>query len=171
MEGKMKYFLLVTGIILAGCSSPVTFAATSGDPTNYAEQYVGLHERTDRAALRELTGVDPVHTEWCAAFVNAILEKDGVPNLYDLGSKYPLVARQFLEYGQRINRADIQRGDLVIFPRGRAGWQGHVGFYVGKTLQDGKEVWIILGGNQDNTVSYAYYNPAYAIGIRRYTAE
>lgn len=160
-----KIFLLSSILIVSGCGFG---SVSASDLTNYAEQYIGLHERTDRAALKNLTGVDPVQTEWCAAFVNAILEKDGVPNLYDLGSPHPLLARQFLEYGTRVRKQDIQRGDLVIFPRGREGWQGHVGFYIGEG-PDG--TWVILGGNQDNTVSYAYYDPEYAIGIRRYTAE
>ena len=62
-------------------------------------------------------------------------------------------------------KENIQRGDLVIFPRGNQGWQGHVGFYVGS---DDQGRWVILGGNQDNTVSYRLYNPRRAIGIRRW---
>jgi len=107
-----------------------------------------------------------VRTEWCAAFVNAVLEIDGIPSLNNLNHPYPLTARAFLTWGQPVLKENIQRGDLVIFPRGNQGWQGHVGFYVGST-EDGR--WVILGGNQDNTVSYRLYSPKRAIGIRRWT--
>jgi uncharacterized protein (TIGR02594 family) len=134
------------------------------DPTASAVEYLGLHERNDRTKLRELVGVDPVRTEWCAAFVNAILELEGIPSNKD--HKYPLTARAFLDWGSPINPQDIQRGDLVIFPRGRQGWQGHVGFYIGRHSSGN---WIILGGNQSNQVRYELYDPKQALGIRRWS--
>jgi hypothetical protein len=63
---------------------------------------------------------------------------------------------------------DIKTGDVVVFPRGSGGWQGHVGFYYGTTP---KGEWVILGGNQDNTVSYKMYAPNKAIAIRRWEKE
>ena len=75
------------------------------------------------------------------------------------------MARSFLKWGSPINPQDIQRGDLVIFPRGREGWKGHVGFYVGRAM-DGS--YIILGGNQANQVRYDLYSPQKALGIRRW---
>jgi len=133
-----------------------------------AQPYLGLTERQDRAELKEFTGVDPVRTEWCAAFVNAVLEVDGIPGS-DSVSDYPLTARSFLKWGNSVEPTDIQRGDIVVFPRGTQGWQGHVGFFVEE--QNGQ--WLILGGNQSNEVRYDLYNPRRAIGIRRYinTAE
>jgi len=128
-----------------------------------AEEFLGLNEYQNRQQIKELTGVDPVRTEWCAAFVNAVLELDGIPNNDD--HKYPLTARAFLDWGSPIEAEDIQKGDLVIFPRGRQGWQGHVGFYYG-TTPEGK--WVILGGNQSNSVRYDLYNPKRALGIRRW---
>ena len=130
----------------------------------YAEEMVGLSERYDRAQLTDVLGIDPVRTEWCAAFVNAILELDGIPGSESV-SEYPLLARSFLEWGERVEPADIQRGDIVVFPRGNQGWQGHVGFFAGHDLDNN---WVIVGGNQDNTVSYAIYKPTTAIGVRRW---
>lgn len=124
-----------------------------------------MNERQNRAELRELVGVDPVRTEWCAAFVNAILEIEGIPGSESV-SKNPLLARSFLDWGSPINPQDIQRGDIVVFPRGREGWKGHVGFFIQRS-DDGR--WIILGGNQSNTVRYDYYDPKRALGIRRWT--
>ena len=134
--------------------------------TEIASEYIGLHEYHNRQQLKDLLNIDPVRTEWCAAFINSILELDGIPNLNDINHKYPLTARAFLDWGQSVDPIDIQQGDLVIFPRGKASWQGHVGFYVGTTEQ-GR--WLILGGNQDNTVSYKVFNPNKALGIRRWS--
>lgn len=74
------------------------------------------------------------------------------------------MARSFLQWGSPVNPEDIQRGDIVVFPRGREGWKGHVGFYVGRH-DSGK--WVILGGNQANSVRYDLYDPKRALGIRR----
>ena len=135
------------------------------DPSVKAEEYFGLHERQDRNELKELVGVDPVRTEWCAAFVNAILEIEGIPGSESV-SENPLLARSFLDWGSPINPQDIQRGDLVIFPRGREGWKGHVGFYIGRSPNGS---WLILGGNQANQVRYDLYDPKRALGIRRWS--
>ena len=121
-----------------------------------------MHERQNRQQLKELTGVDPVRPEWCAAFVNAILELEGIPN--NDHHKYPLTARAFLDWGNSINPQDIMPGDIVVFPRGNQGWQGHVGFYVGRHAS-GK--WVILGGNQANSVRYDLYDSKRVLGIRR----
>jgi uncharacterized protein (TIGR02594 family) len=135
-----------------------------------AQPYIGLEERLHRGELRELLSVDPVRTEWCAAFVNSVLEIDGIPNLNDQDQYPPLMARSFLYWGEPVERDRIQRGDVVIFPRGTQGWQGHVGFYVETQTHNGREYWVILGGNQNNEVRYDLYSPPRALGIRRYTA-
>ena len=124
-----------------------------------------MHERQNRQQLKELTGVDPVRTEWCAAFVNAILELEGIPN--NDHHKYPLTARAFLDWGNSINPQDIMPGDIVVFPRGNQGWQGHVGFYVTTVDTPKGQRWVILGGNQANSVRYDLYDPNRALGIRR----
>ena len=153
-------FFLLTGCI--NISSDYT-----GDSVITAQPYVGLQERQNRSELKDLTGVDPVRIEWCAAFVNAVLELDGIPGS-DSVSDYPLTARSFLKWGNRVEPKDIQRGDVVVFPRGNSAWQGHVGFYVETQVHDGREYWIILGGNQRNEVRYDVFNPARAISIRRF---
>ena len=124
-----------------------------------------MHEHQNRSELKELVGVDPVRTEWCAAFVNAILELEGIPNNDE--HKYPLTARAFLDWGNPINLQDIKPGDIVVFPRGNQGWQGHVGFYVTTVDTNKGQRWVILGGNQSNSVRYDLYDPKRALGIRR----
>jgi uncharacterized protein (TIGR02594 family) len=128
-----------------------------------AEEYIGLNEYQNRQQIQRLTGVDPVRTEWCAAFVNAILEIEGIPS--NNNHEYPLLARSFLDWGEAVEPEDIRKGDIVVFPRGNQGWKGHVGFYVGN--QEGTNKWVILGGNQGNSVRYDLYDPSRAIGIRR----
>ena len=143
----------------------VASACTIVEPHNSvitAQPYIGLEERVHRQELKELLDVDPVRVEWCAAFVNAVLELDGIPGS-DSVSNYPLTARSFLSWGNKVEPEDIQRGDIVVFPRGNAGWQGHVGFFVEE--QNGQ--WVILGGNQSNEVRYDLYSPNRAVGIRR----
>ena len=93
-----------------------------------------------------------------------MLELQNIPSLNDIDYPYPLTARGFLIWGEPVTKQNIQEGDLVIFPRGSEGWQGHVGFFVGATEKN----WIILGGNQDNTISYKLFKPSRAIGIRRW---
>lgn len=154
----LKYTMRLIVILLLASCAPVI------DPVRTAQPYIGLSERHDRTLLRDFVGVDPVRTEWCAAFVNAILELDGIPGSGSV-SDVPLMARSFLYWGEPVEPEAIQRGDIVIFPRGDAGWQGHVGFYV--ETQDGR--WVILGGNQYNEVRYDYYKPSRALGIRRHT--
>ena len=156
-------YIAVVGSCLGAC----TIAEENiNDSVVTAQPYIGLQERTHRAELRELLDVDPVRTEWCAAFVNAVLELDGIPGS-DSVSDVPLMARSFLSWGERVEPADIHRGDIVVFPRGNQGWQGHVGFFVDSQIVDGKEIWIILGGNQSNEVRYDFYSPSKALGIRR----
>ena len=150
---------------MGACGITITDSVTDSVVT--AQPYIGLTEKYNRAELRELVGVDPVRVEWCAAFVNAVLEIDGISNLNDQSRYPPLMARSFLYWGERVEPVDVQRGDVVVFPRGTQGWQGHVGFYVETRVVDGKEYWIILGGNQENAVRYDLYSPKRAIGIRR----
>ena len=151
-------------LILGACGQ--TVAEDNSNSVITAQPYIGLEEKQHRKEIRELTGVDPIRTEWCAAFVNAVLEIDGIPGS-DSVSNHPLTARSFLYWGERIERDDIKRGDVVVFPRGDSSWQGHVGFYVETQNHNGKDWWVILGGNQDNTVSYDLFDPRRAIGIRR----
>ena len=153
--------IFLFGFLLLGCQTTV-----EEDSVITAQPYVGLSERQDRKLIKEFVGVDPVRTEWCAAFVNAVLEVDGIPGSESV-SDVPLMARSFLYWGDKVERHDIKRGDVVVFPRGNQGWQGHVGFYVETQIHNGKEYWVILGGNQDNQVRYDLYNPNRAISIRR----
>ena len=173
----MKHFILVIGtlILLTACSDAVPIPVVRGDlpikvssdnPALTAYNYYGLDEQDDRQELKDYTGVDPVRTEWCAAFVNSVLNESGIPGSESV-SDVPLMARSFLKWGQPVVKEDIQPGDLVIFPRGNQGWQGHVGFYLQTQVKDGIEYYLILGGNQSNKVTIEMYRSNKALDIRR----
>jgi uncharacterized protein (TIGR02594 family) len=133
--------------------------------SDYAETLFGLHESNDREVLTDILGVNPVATEWCAAFVNAILRDQGIPGSESV-SETPLLARSFLDWGEKVE--EPKRGDLVIFERGTEGWQGHVGFFINKTERNGQTYYLVLGGNQGNEVSIDLYSTEKLLGIRRY---
>ena len=169
-----EYLILTAAMFLSACdtiANPfIDYKKIENNSVVTAQPYIGLDERIHRTELKALLDVDPVRTEWCAAFVNAVLELDGIAGS-DSVSDVPLMARSFLFWGERVEPADIQRGDVVVFPRGNQGWQGHVGFYVDTQIIDGKEIWIILGGNQSNEVRYDFYSPSASLGIRGYSKE
>jgi uncharacterized protein (TIGR02594 family) len=131
-----------------------------------ADIYVGMHERRDRQTLRQFIGVDPVSTEWCAAFINSVLREVNLPGS-DFYHDNPLLARSFLTWGEEVI-GKPQTGDIVVFRRGNQGWQGHVGFFMASYRENGREYYVILGGNQNNEVSYEAYEAKRAIAIRRW---
>ena len=71
-----------------------------------------------------------------------------------------------MKWGEEVE-GQPRKGDVVVFPRGDKNWQGHVGFYIKTVLVNGEEKYVILGGNQDNTVSYATFSPESALSVRR----
>ena len=169
------YQIIVLGLLIGACTVPQgttraferkIISLKTNNPVYKAVQFNGMHERTDRQELKAYTGVDPVRTEWCAAFVNAVLDESGIPSNSD--HTYPYLARSFLEWGVAVDQP--KSGDLVIFPRGSQGWQGHVGFFVSEIEIDGVLYYHILGGNQNNKVSIELYRANSALGIRRQTS-
>ncbi len=164
----MQYKIILSVLFLSACEPTVI---VDGNPIPNAPEHIqtalnkyGFNEYQHRTVLREYVGVDPKRTEWCAAFVNAVLNESGIPGSESV-SNVPLMARSFLTWGETIQ--DPNAGDLVVFPRGKAGWQGHVGFYVGSIYRNNVEYYRILGGNQNNSVNIEIYPASKALGIRR----
>lgn len=161
--------LLTSLLLMLGCgpavNSNIVFISSYNPPfVLYAAQYAGAHERHDRTRLRELMGVDPVRTEWCAAFLNSILNHHGIPGSETV-SDHPLMARSFLEWGQSVDTP--QRGDIMVFRRGNNGWEGHVAIYIDTIEKNGRTYYRILGGNQNNEVNVSDYPASLLIDIRR----
>ena len=156
-------------LALAGCSLPhEEIISPRNGVISTALHEIGLHEDRNREELKDFLGIDPVQYEWCAAFVNAVLDKNNIPGS-DSVSAFPLTARSFLLWGES---TDVpQRGDIVVFPRGNSGWQGHVGFYIKTENVRGIDYYVILGGNQQDSVTFEYYPADKAISVRRLTQE
>jgi uncharacterized protein (TIGR02594 family) len=166
--------LLLAGVLSACTGSGISNSKVDdskviqlprSNPAFKAAQYLNYTEVTHRQELRELTGVDPKRTEWCAAFVNAVLNESGAES--NSTHRFPLLARSFLDWGQQVDPKDIKPGDIVVFPRGNISWQGHVGFYLRTQQVNGVDYYWILGGNQNNKVSIVTYRASKALGIRR----
>jgi uncharacterized protein (TIGR02594 family) len=171
-----KQYLLLSLILLAGCTKgnsaedlyaelPTIVIEQPQTKINIAKQYLDFSAKSHRRELKDFIGVDPVRIDWCAAFVNAVLHEMGIPGSESV-SKFPLVAKSFLDWGKRVK--EPQQGDIVVFPRGREPWQGHVGFYYGTVYEKGKKYYQILGGNQNRSVTIELFPARAAIGIRRY---
>lgn len=117
-----------------------------------ASRFVGLHERSHRSTLRQVVNVDPARTPWCAAFVNAMLNRSGIQGT---GSNQ---ARSFLRYGVATNAP--RKGDIVVLGR-------HVGFYEGHVTRNGRTYVAVLGGNQGNSVRTSYFPASRVLSYRR----
>ena len=165
---KLNKIIVLSALLFTSNCSMIFKPEQDFSHVEQAAQYIGLNERSNRKELQALMDVDPVTTQWCAAFVNSVLAATGTVGSSSV-SEYPLLARSFLLWGVPVDHKheDPQPGDVVIFPRGRQSWQGHVGFYVNTVVLDGREYWQILGGNQNNSVSIDLRVPDRALGVRR----
>ena len=162
--------ILLTVLILSvsACAKIQAITNPPTEPISTATQKLGWSEKSHRAEIKEFIGVDPVSTEWCAAFVNAVLKEHGLPGS-DQYAEHPLLARSFLAWGEEVDEPET--GDIVVFKRGNASWKGHVGFFVTSTYFEGQEYYLVLGGNQDNSVNFSAYPVRKLLSVRRYTIE
>ena len=103
--------------LLTGCSANIKLFSDTPDQhiISRANAYVGMSERKNRKELRSLINVDPVSTEWCAAFVNSILELE---NIEGSGTVHhnPLLARSFLSWDKRYQETQYNQVILLYFP-------------------------------------------------------
>ena len=148
---------ILKSIIFSLALFTVTVPA-SADVFSKAHKYVGLHESSNRGTLREVTRVDPVRTPWCAAFVNGVLREAG------LSGTRSNTARSFTKYKQATRTP--QKGDIVVIRR-KGGSGAHVGFFKGFVKRNGRNMVAVVGGNQSNKVSVAYYSTSKVISYRR----
>lgn len=128
-------------------------------------KYLGYNEQRNRRELAMMLGVDPVRTEWCAAFVNYVLEKNGHLTSADI-HQYPLLARSFTEYGEEVIGTP-QTGDIVVLTRGTQGWQGHVGFFLTTVTVNNKLHYAIVSGNDNDSVTIDTFPIHRVITVRR----
>ena len=100
-------------------------------------------------------------TAWCAAFVGAMLERSNIKSTRKLN------ARSYLEWGDEVKDwNDIKEGDIVVFWRkGENSAYGHVAFF--HSFNDNGD-FMVLGGNQSNSVNIQAYAKERVLSIRRY---
>jgi uncharacterized protein (TIGR02594 family) len=89
---------------------------------------------------------------WCGLFVGDCLVESGYP-----ASAQTLAARSYESYGVALQEPAL--GAIVVFVR-QGG--GHVGFYLGETVN----AYRILGGNQSNTVSETWIEKNRSVAVR-----
>lgn len=92
-------------------------------------------------------------TPWCSAFVNWCVEQAG---LKGTNSAW---ARSWLEWGREQDIGDSWVGCICVLSRGDG---GHVGFLVAYNDDQVK----LLGGNQGNAVSEAWFSMDRVLGYR-----
>lgn len=146
---------------------------TRNDPLSVANRYLGLNERNkshqdtikgffDKAVPNWVTDKSLVTTRnyaWCAAFAHHVLDVMGVDSGIEGFNR--VRARKYAAVGVRVDGYDnAQSGDLIV----RTGRNNHVGFFVGLS---GPDHVLVLGGNQDNTVSVKRYHRNHFQHIRR----
>jgi uncharacterized protein (TIGR02594 family) len=90
---------------------------------------------------------------WCGAFVGAMLARAGIK---PSGS---LAARSYLDWGAKLDAP--RQGCVVVLKRGK-GWQGHVTFFD----REENGLYVCLGGNQSDAVSFAAYRKSLVLGLR-----
>jgi uncharacterized protein (TIGR02594 family) len=145
-----------------------------------AQRFVGeIHERkgtTDNhpfivwcLSLCGLGESQPDETAWCSAFCN------GICWMLRLPRSKSAAARSWLRVGLPVTLDDARVGDIVILKRGEGeqpgpeviAAPGHVGFLAG--YAKGSATLQVLGGNQGDGVSVAYFAVDRILGIRRVT--
>jgi uncharacterized protein (TIGR02594 family) len=152
-------------MLLCGCIPAIESKSLNDpQPVDTAVQFEGFGEKQHRTEIKALIGVDPRRYEWCAAFVNSILELHDIPGSETV-SEHPLLARSFLKWGEPVEEPEL--GDIVVFTRNNSNWKGHVGFYIESAVVDGVPSYIVLGGNQDDMINHKAYPTSRLLGIRR----
>lgn len=122
-----------------------------------AEKYLGTKEGSGiNKELTKYTGIviDTTVVPWCALFASMVLNQANKPHIVTLS------ARKFLKYGTPTTTPKL--GDIIVLSRGNSPIHGHVGFFI---ESKGNNI-LVLGGNQDNTVSYKLYAKDRVLGYR-----
>lgn len=136
------------------------------------KEFKGEEDNPMLLAMLRLTGEGafdgwPEHDEvpWCSAFLNWVFW------LLRLPRSRSLRARSWLQVGRAVHLDDATVGyDVVVLWRGEnppgpdvIKAPGHVGLYAGHD----KDYVMLLGGNQQDTVSVQAFPRARILGVRR----
>ncbi|MCY1643248.1 TIGR02594 family protein [Methylorubrum sp. SL192] len=99
-------------------------------------------------------GIKTNSTAWCAAFVNAVIDRAG-----HRGSR-SLAACSFEAWGVGLPAPAL--GAIATKKRGNSSWQGHTGLVVGAN----NDQVFLLGGNQSDAVNVAAFKRSEIVAFR-----
>lgn len=152
---QKKYNLPITGLaddltLRAMFGSSPSASAPTPPWIVLAMQKKGLHESTNKSALMAFlkqgkgTIGDPSKVPWCGDFVETCIAVS-LPG--EVVPANPYAAINWAKFGKETTP---RVGAILSFHRGNpAGWEGHVGFYVGEDSSH----YHVLGGNQSNAIT------------------
>lgn len=104
------------------------------------------------ATVNDLSAIDKLRDEtaWCSCFMNWCIEQTG---LFGTGSAW---AKSWGNWRSQVALAGAQIGDIAVFDRSSAaGAGGHVAMFI--AMDSGKQNMLVVGGNQTDSVRYAWY--------------
>ncbi len=87
---------------------------------------------------------------WCAAFMNWCINESGYKYAKSASSLAPIHNL----YKKNFKKIDKPIYGCIVVYKHKSKWKGHTGFLYGKTKDD---KYILLGGNQDNTIKMDDY--------------
>ena len=93
---------------------------------------------------------------WCGLFMAIIAKRAGHAFL----SHKVLAAIEWLKWGKKVLKGEEKLGDVLIFSRPGG---NHVGLYVAEN----KVSFLVLGGNQSDSVSFSWIAKSRLVGTRR----
>lgn len=133
---------------------------------NIARTQLGVNDKSPQVKIyfKEGTGTNlDGKTSWCSSFINWAARKGGFQRTKSN------MARSWLNIGTPINIRDAQKGDIVIFSRGRDPKYGHVGIFE-KLISPTK--FSAISGNYSSRVRMAEFSTGRTgdlvfLGIRR----
>lgn len=105
----MKFILAAATMAVLCVAQPA-----QADLLTTMNKYVGMHERTHRASIKKIIGVDPVKTPWCGAMLGAVVRKNG--------KKPPqgfMKASSWKTYGRAVSPSQARKGDVAVARYGR----------------------------------------------------
>ncbi len=137
-------------------------------------QYIGIKEipgAKSNPVILDMArglGVSDIYTNddqsWCALFINHLIRINGKPPVDTKGDRYNLLRAKWLaNWGAAVIHGEEKIGDLGIFERPGG---GHVGIIIAET----GSTFVILGGNQSNSVSFTEIAKTRLIACRNYYA-
>jgi uncharacterized protein (TIGR02594 family) len=164
----LKAFQTKAGLPVTGKADVATVQAlrsTNSDPVVPPAEPVWLREARRFMGLKEISGAksDPTIMGWAKAlggWVAGYFKNDDIPwcGLFmahvlgatlpeELLPSNPLSAKAWASFGRPLNVPSL--GCVLVFSRSGG---GHVGLYVGETMT----AYLVLGGNQSNSVSLTW---------------